>query len=85
MQKIIRVNFEQSHVELFKEVRYLDWLLPTMSSSNTNIPASIRSVAREAYTRYPVAVAVQAALAAFINGKKNISREIVHSLPQNNF
>lgn len=75
MRKFIRVNFEPSHVELFKEVRYLDWLLPSMSNSSTSIPASIRSLAKEAYVRYPVAVALQAALASFVNAKRHMSDE----------
>ena len=44
-----------------------------MSNSTTNIPTSIRSVAKEAYARYPVAVAVQATMSSFANAKKNIS------------
>ena len=75
MRKFIRVNFEQSHVELFKEVRYLDWLLPTLSQSSNSIPASIRGVAKEAYARYPVAVTLQAALSSFINAKKYMTEE----------
>lgn len=73
MKKFIRVNFEASHAELFKEVKYLDWLLPSLSSSTNSIPATIRSIAKEAYSRYPVAVALQAALSSFYDAKRNMS------------
>ena len=74
-KKFIRVNFESNHVELFKEVKFLEWLLPGMASSTNSIPASIRSIAKEAYTRYPVAVTLQSAVACFSNAKKFITTE----------
>ena len=80
MKRYVRVNFDPNHVELFKEVRYLDWLLPAMLRTNS-IPASLRSVAKEAYLRYPVAVAVQAALASFANAKVKLLVIFIWNFP----
>lgn len=70
-RKLLRVNFDEKQVIVFKEVRYLEWLLPPEKT----IPKSIREKAKEAFARYPVAMALQAALAAFTQAKGHISQQ----------
>ena len=69
----LRVNFDEKQVVVFNEVRYLEWLLPGMSTAHKTIPLTIRSQSKEAYTRYPIAMALQAALASFGIAKKGIT------------
>jgi dynein heavy chain 1, cytosolic len=68
----IRVNFDERQVVNFKEVRYLEWLLPSMSTTHKTIPRTIQSQSAEAYARYPVATALQAAISGFYLAKKHI-------------
>ena len=43
------------------QVRYLEWLLPGMSTTSTTltIPETIKDKAKAAFARYPVAMALQ--------------------------
>eukprot|EP01041_Mallomonas_annulata_P000303 gene303-544_t len=70
-RKFLRVNFDSKQVVLFKEVRYLEWLLP----AGKTIPSTVRSLSKVAFTRYPIAMALQAALSTFIQAKKGITTE----------
>ena len=73
MRKSLRVNFDDKQVVVFKEVRFLEHLLPTMSTAHKTIPLTIRSQSKEAYLRYPVAMALQSGLAAFTQAKRGIN------------
>lgn len=73
-RKILQVNFDDKQVIVFKEVRYLEWLLPGMSTTHKTIPSTLLSMAKEAYARYPVATALQAALSGFSLAKIGINR-----------
>jgi len=73
--KKIQVNFEDKQTVLFQEVRHLEWLLPGMSTSSKSIPATIRSLSKEAQMRYPAAMALQAGLATFARAKKDLCDE----------
>jgi dynein heavy chain 1 len=73
-KKSLRVNFDDKQVVVFKEVRYLETLLPGMSTAHKSIPHTIRSQAKEAFQRYPVAMALQAALAGFNHAKACIAK-----------
>ena len=72
-QKILQVNFDDRQVIIFKEVRYLEWLLPGMSTTHKIIPSTLLSMSREAYARYPIATALQAALSGFAQAKSGIT------------
>ena len=72
-KKILQVNFDDKQVIVFKEVRYLEWLLPGMSTTHKVIPSTLLSASREAYARYPVATALQAALSGFTQAKCGIN------------
>jgi dynein heavy chain 1, cytosolic len=63
--KYIRVNFDDRHVILFKEVRYLTWLLPQMTTIHQTIPVSIINQSAEAYSRYPIAMALDASISSY--------------------
>lgn len=71
--KGVRVNFDDRQVTVFKEVRYLEWLLPSMSTAHKTIPRTIQSQSMEAYARYPTAMALQAAISGFVLAKKHIN------------
>jgi dynein heavy chain 1 len=71
--KVLRVSFDERQVVVFKEVRYLEWLLPGMTTAHKTIPSTLASMAKEAYLRYPVAMAMQAALAGFNQAKAGIN------------
>ena len=51
----------------------MEWLLPGMSTTHKNIPSTLLKASREAYVRYPVATALQAALAGFAQAKHGIT------------
>ena len=72
-RKFITVNFDDRQVVVFKEVKYLEWLLPNMNVAHKTIPSSIKSKAAEAYQRYPTALALQSVLASFLQAKKKIN------------
>jgi dynein heavy chain 1, cytosolic len=72
-RKTLQVNFDDKQVVVFKEVRYLEWLLPGMSTTHKAIPSTLLSMSREAYARYPIATALQAALSGFAQAKSGIS------------
>ena len=71
--RMLQVNFDDKQVIVFKEVRYLEWLLPGMSTTHKVIPSTLLSMSREAYARYPVATALQAALSGFAQAKSGIT------------
>ncbi len=71
--KLLTINFDERQVTVFKEVRYLEWLLPQMNTAYKAIPHTIRSHAKEAFARYPTAMALQAALAGFSQSKAGIN------------
>lgn len=71
--KNVRVNFDEKQVIIFKEVRYLEWLLPSMSTAHKTIPSTIRSQSKEAFNRYPIAMAIEAALSGFSQAKQVIN------------
>eukprot|EP01038_Epipyxis_sp_PR26KG_P004455 gene4455-6300_t len=74
--KFIKVNFDEKLVVVFKEVKYLEWLLPTIPNvNNKTIPNTIRSRSGEAYQKYPVALALQSALVVFNQSKRKINPE----------
>lgn len=64
----IAVNFDPRLVQLFKEVRYLEWLLPSNPP-----PSSLKKVADGAQGRYPAAAALQAAIAVYYQAKAGLS------------
>ena len=64
-QKYLKINFDETQVVVFKEVKYLEWLLPNMAVAHKTIPSSIKSRSAETYTRYPVALALQSVLSSF--------------------
>ena len=70
--KVLKVNFDPKQVVLFKEVRYLEGLLAEMKSGKT-IPATIKTLATEAYARYPISMALEAALSGFSHAKQGNS------------
>lgn len=76
-KKFIRVNFDIKQMLLFKEVRYLEWLLPTLPQSTSavvkSIPTTVKTHSKVAFARYPVAMALQDALFALSNAKKGIT------------
>lgn len=72
-RKSLRVNFDEKQIVVFKEVRFLEWLLPTMTTAHKTIPLTIRSQSKEAYNRYPIAMALQAGLAGFAQAKRGIN------------
>ena len=72
-KRVLRVNFDQRQVIIFKEVCYLEWLLPDMSTSHKTIPSTLLAAAHEACTRYPIATALQAALTGFAQAKTGIT------------
>jgi dynein heavy chain 1 len=72
-QKILKVNFDEKQVIVFKEVGYLEWLLPGMTTAHKTIPTTIRSQSKESYTRYPIAMALQAALSGFYQANSGIN------------
>lgn len=71
--KELKVNFDDKLVIVFKEVKYLEWLLPNMSVVHKSIPNTIKTRSTEAYARYPIALALQSALTTFNQAKKNIN------------
>lgn len=71
--RILKVNFEDRQVLVYKEVKYLEWLLPTMTGAHKSIPNSIKSRAAEAHYRYPVALALESALASYNNAKSKLN------------
>ena len=71
-KKYLRVNFDPKQIVLFKEVRYLEWLLP---NNKITIPSTVKSLSKVAYTRYPVAMALQAALSSVAQAKKGLTPE----------
>ena len=73
LKKHLKVNFENKLVVVFKEVKYLEWLLPNMNMAHKTIPHTIKARSTEAYGRYPVALALQSALAGFAQAKKKIN------------
>ena len=73
MKKCLKVNFDNKLVIVFKEVKYLEWLLPSMSMAHKSIPNTIKSRTNEAYARYPVALALQSAIVGFSNAKSRIN------------
>lgn len=70
--KVLKVNFDPKQIVLFKEVRYLEWLLPEMKSVKT-IPATIKTLANEAYARFPISMALEAALSGFAHAKQGVT------------
>ena len=68
----IAVNYDVRLVQLFKEVRYLEWLLP-----GNPMPYSIKKPADEAQGRYPAAAALQAALSVYYHAKNALSQDTV--------
>jgi dynein heavy chain 1, cytosolic len=70
-KKILTVNYDQRLVQLFKEVRHLEWLIP-----NTSIPYMIKKPADEAFARYPHASTLQAALSSYYQAKKTLTPNI---------
>jgi dynein heavy chain 1 len=63
--KYLKVNFDYHQVTIFKEVQYLEWLLPQMNVAHKNIPNTIKSRAVEAYRRYPIASALESTLKTY--------------------
>lgn len=61
----LAVNYDARLVDLFKEVRHLEWLIP-----QSTIPFSIKKPAEEAFQRYPAAAALKLALATFHQAKR---------------
>lgn len=71
----IRVNFDERQVVVFKEVQYLEWLLPLMKTSHKSIPRTIQSQSSEAYARYPIAMALQSALTGFLQAQQLVTTQ----------
>lgn len=71
--RMLRVNFDDRQVQVYKEVKYLEWLLPSTDIKNKIIPSTIKSRAVEAFNRYPVALALQSTLANYNNAKGKIT------------
>eukprot|EP01035_Chromulina_nebulosa_P017680 gene17680-23270_t len=80
--KLLRVNFDEKQVVIFKEVRYLEWLLPKMNTVHKSIPRTIKTISTEAYNRYPIAMALQAAIYSYNQTKQQINESnemLLHS------
>ena len=73
LQKYLYVNFDETQIIIYKEVKYLEWLLPSMSVAHKTIPSSIKSKANEAYVRYPIAIALQSILSIFHQSKLKLT------------
>ena len=71
--KSLKVNFDDKQVVVYKEVKYLEWLLPSMSVAHKQIPTSIQARATEAYNRYPIALALESALTSYASAKSKIN------------
>lgn len=71
--KILKVNFEERQVQVYKEVKYLEWLLPNTDIQNKIIPSTIKTRAQEAFVRYPVALALQSTLANYLNAYRKLT------------
>ena len=67
------VNFDPRRVTIFKEVKYLDWLLPSLDTIHKSIPLTIRSVAEEVRYRYPIAMSLEASLAVMVESMQEIN------------
>ena len=61
----LAVNYDPRLIDLFKEVRHLEWLIPQSA-----IPFSIKKPADEAFQRYPAAAALKLALSTFQQAKR---------------
>ena len=72
-KKYLKVNFDSNQVVVFKEVKYLEWLLPTLSMAHKSIPNTLKSRTNEAYARYPIALALNSALSSLTQTKKRIN------------
>ena len=72
--RYLHVNFEMSHLQLCKEVSYLEHLLPTLGlSASRKIPPTIVAVAQEARLRYPLAQRLQAAVSLYTQCTQSLS------------
>eukprot|EP01032_Pedospumella_encystans_P010301 gene10301-12053_t len=76
-QKFLKINFDESQVVVFKEVKYLEWLLPSMAVAHKAIPSTIKSRSAETYARYPVALALQSVLSSFHQANAKINNDNV--------
>lgn len=74
--KCIRVNFDNRHVVLFKEIHCLEWLLPSINSIHKTIPGTLRDVAKKASARYAVAMALQSGLSCISQTSELIDDEV---------
>ena len=72
--KKLKVNFDEKQINLFKEVRYLEWLLPNMSTTHKTLPSTLIQASKDAYAHYPIAIALQAALAGYMQAKNGINK-----------
>eukprot|EP01039_Chlorochromonas_danica_P002781 gene2781-3035_t len=73
LMKVLKVNFDEKQITTYKEVQYLEWLLPKMSVAQKTIPTTIKSRAKEAFARYPTALALDAALVSYNSAKGKIN------------
>lgn len=62
---VLIVNYDIRLVDLFKEVRHLEWLIP-----QSTIPLFIKKPADEAFERYPAASALKLALTTYHQAKR---------------
>jgi dynein heavy chain 1 len=75
--RFLRVNFDAKQMQLFKEVRYLNWLLPKLSAQSSSIaktiPSALKSQSAIAFARYPIAMALQDALKALNTAQQGLT------------
>jgi dynein heavy chain 1, cytosolic len=71
--KMLRLNFDEKQIMIYKEVKYLEWLLPSLNVAQKTIPTTIRTRATEAYNRYPIALALESALISYHNANNKIN------------
>lgn len=71
--KFLKVNFDHKQIIVYKEVKYLEWLLPSMNVAHKIIPSTIRSRALEAYHRYPTVLILESTLQVYHTAKSRIN------------
>lgn len=69
----LKVNFDDRQIVIYKEVQYLEWLLPKMNVAQKTIPSSIKGRSKEAFGRYPIALALESAIVSYNNANAKIT------------
>jgi dynein heavy chain 1, cytosolic len=67
----LKVNFDDMHAVLAREIRHLKFL-----GFKADIPRTLSTMADEAVTRYPYAVAIQTAISSYQTTKSQLSEDL---------